>query len=216
MNTKTYFVVVFGVLSGLEIDLLVVLLTGIVSMSCIQYGAYTKVQQVLGLPCFSVLFYCEHRLGHCPAVYAHAHKMHHYLHDTTSFDAHVYGSGMNEEFFWVLAEIIPCLLAPATMFPYALNLGVLYTSWENKGSHTRTSGKGAGQFYDDDNWHADHHTLHRKNFGSGYMPLLDFYFNTHGSKTTGTMGNLYVFGKEGAVEANKIQIRFEKMAPADQ
>ncbi len=77
-----------------------------------------RLLTALGLPGFAVMFYCEHRINHCPVVYAHAHKQHHYLHDTTAFDAHIYGSGANEEFAWVLAETLPCILLPSwQMFP---------------------------------------------------------------------------------------------------
>ena len=31
--------------------------------------------------------------GHLPRVYEEAHKFHHYLHGSTAFDAHIYGSG---------------------------------------------------------------------------------------------------------------------------
>ena len=51
------------------------------------------------------LFYHQHRMAHLPKVilltlaftriffkvYEHAHKLHHYLHGTLSFDAHIYG-----------------------------------------------------------------------------------------------------------------------------
>ena len=39
-------------------------------------------------------------------VYEHAHKLHHYLHGTLSFDAHIYGNGMPEEFFILLLELL--------------------------------------------------------------------------------------------------------------
>ena len=54
------------------------------------------------------LFYHQHRMAHLPKgidkktnlceiyplplkVYEHAHKLHHYLHGTLAFDAHIYG-----------------------------------------------------------------------------------------------------------------------------
>merc|ERR1711936_1528456 len=37
------------------------------------------------------LFYTQHRMAHLPKVYEHAHKLHHYLHGTLAFDAHIYG-----------------------------------------------------------------------------------------------------------------------------
>lgn len=38
-------------------------------------------------------------------VYEEAHKFHHYLHDTTPFDAHVYGAGAPEEWFSMVVEV---------------------------------------------------------------------------------------------------------------
>jgi len=130
-----------------------------------------------------VTFYIEHRISHCPVVYSHAHKMHHYLHDTTAFDAHIYGFGMNEEFCWILAETLPCLASGGLLFPYWLNPFSLYASWINKSGHTRTADDNAhipGGF-DPDNFHADHHIFHCANFG--WNPLLDFYFGTQGATT---------------------------------
>ena len=105
---------------------------------------------------------------------------------------------MNEEFFWILAEIVPCLLCPyvfgtAFVFPYCLNLDTLYFSWQNKGGHTRTSRAGKGAFgdYDWENFHADHHTYHSANYGSAYAPMIDFYFGTQGRRTTGAWGKEY-------------------------
>ena len=37
--------------------------------------------------------------------YKHAHKLHHFLHGTNAFDAHIYGSGMPEEFFMLALEL---------------------------------------------------------------------------------------------------------------
>ena len=38
-------------------------------------------------------------------VYEHAHKLHHYLHGTMAFDAHIYGNGMPEEIVFLSAEL---------------------------------------------------------------------------------------------------------------
>ncbi len=54
---------------------------------------------------WSELFYLQHRLAHLPRVYEHAHKAHHYLHDTTAFDAHLYGSGQAEEWACLMLEL---------------------------------------------------------------------------------------------------------------
>jgi len=143
----------------------------------IQRGYQSGVFRFFHLPSVYVTFYLEHRIGHCPVIYSHAHKMHHYLHDTTSFDAHIYGTGMNEEFFWILAESLPCLASGGLLFPYFLNWAVLRTSWQNKSSHTRTEGSHES-YCDEANFHADHHSHHRANFGLSGNPLLDFYFGT--------------------------------------
>lgn len=193
-NTKTYFVVVLGCLLGFQIDLVLLCLASLLGLAARRYGLYAGLLRLSGWPCFAICFYVEHRIGHLPVNYQHAHKMHHYLHDSTAFDAHIYGSGMNEEYFWILAEVIPCLLAPNLFFPYFLNLETLYQSWTNKGAHTRSGdGIGAETFgcFDEDNYHADHHTLHRANFGSSTGVLLDFYFGTEGDGTQGVGGLRY-------------------------
>jgi len=193
-NTKTYFLVVLGALLGFELDLAVVCLGSLLTKAAIKYGVYGWLLRVSKWPCFPICFYIEHRIGHLPVVYQNAHKMHHYLHDSTAFDAHIYGSGMNEEYFWILAETIPCILAPSLFFPYFLNFETLYQSWTNKGAHTRTEeGVGLDNLgcFDEDNYHADHHTLHRANFGSSTGALLDFYFGTEGSSTKGVSGLAY-------------------------
>mmetsp|Transcript_25561 Transcript_25561/g.51018 ORF Transcript_25561/g.51018 Transcript_25561/m.51018 type:complete len:429 (+) Transcript_25561:169-1455(+) len=200
LNTKTYFLIVFASLSGLQVDLTTVVLTGIINYYLAKSGGRARILRSFGLPSFPVLFYCEHRLGHCPGVYPHAHKQHHYLHDTTAFDAHIYGSGMNEEYFWLLAEIVPCLLAPSrTLFPYFLNLETLYNSWTNKGGHTRSSGSAAAAVgnYDEDNFHADHHTQHNSNFGSADFPLIDFYFGSQAKNCVKVDDVMYELTREG-------------------
>ncbi|OLP97350.1 Vacuolar protein sorting-associated protein 26 [Symbiodinium microadriaticum] len=174
-----------------------------------QKGLYKQLLQASGWPCFPVCFYVEHRIGHLPVVYQHAHKMHHYLHDSTAFDAHIYGSGMNEEFFWILAETLPCLLAPSFFFPYFLNFDTLYSSWTNKSCHTRTADEKEYGFCDEANFHADHHTLHRANFGSSQGILLDVYFGTAGANTRGAAGLTYE-RKEHPSDPEKFVIRIER------
>jgi len=221
-NTKMYYIVVLGCLAispgdsnsdvsaassregGLRISFIVLLLTGFCSYVAQNYDLLPKILRFLGLPCFAALFYVEHRIGHLPGVYGQAHKMHHYLHDTTAFDAHIYGSGMNEEFFWIVAEVLPCLLfgrynqrVPSrpnfNLFPYFLNLTTLNSSWQNKGSHSRSSEDKGGNFgdYDTDNFHADHHTLHMTNFGLSSSLCLDMYFGTLHPATKGVNGQRY-------------------------
>ena len=194
-NTKTYFIVVVGCLSGLEINIWVWLLTGMLTTMFMHSSAAQRTLNLFRIPCFQALFYCEHRLNHCPVVYLHAHKQHHYMHDTTSFDGHIYGSGMNEEFFWILAECLPSTLAPQIFFPYFLNANTLWSSFTNKGGHTRSSlddnGGASILDFDEECFHADHHTLHNKNFGSSTGIFLDMYFGTAGRDTKGGMGLVY-------------------------
>merc|ERR1711936_1089287 len=116
------------------------------------------------------LFYHQHRMAHLPKVYEHAHKLHHYLHGTLAFDAHIYGNGMPEEFFFLLLELglgIGYGLTPAT-----LNRLILQYSFDNKFGHTQKPEDTCG-----DNFHADHHLLHVKNYGI-YNCLLDMYCGT--------------------------------------
>lgn len=165
LNTKTYFLVVLSTQFGLTVDIGVWALTGLMTLLAVRSGLFAKLLARLGVPPFQVMFYCEHRINHCPIVYQQGHKMHHYLHDTTSFDAHVYGNGMNEEFLWVLSETVPILLAQwilggnfvsravgnsMLLFPYCLNFQTLYDSWDNKGAHSRTSDSGARSWADFD------------------------------------------------------------------
>eukprot|EP00929_Paragymnodinium_shiwhaense_P124127 TRINITY_DN9907_c0_g1_i1.p1 TRINITY_DN9907_c0_g1~~TRINITY_DN9907_c0_g1_i1.p1 ORF type:complete len:570 (-),score=90.76 TRINITY_DN9907_c0_g1_i1:411-2120(-) len=214
-NTKTYFVVVFGCLYLFEFDLGVVLVTSAFTYIMDNYGGKKFLHDLTRWPNFPITFYVEHRIGHMPIVYQHAHKMHHYLHDTTSFDGHIYGSGMNEEFFWILAETLPCILFPGALFPYFLNLVTLHSSWTNKGAHSRVKedvDNDTFGCYDADNFHADHHTYHRCNFGSSYDVVVDFYFGTDAPgklQEQGTFGMKYSF-KPDPLDDSKGIIRVEK------
>jgi len=119
---------------------------------------------------FMGFLYQQHRMAHLPKVYEHAHKLHHYLQGTLAFDAHIYGNGMPEEFFFLLLELVVGVqfgLVPAT-----LNRLVLQFSIDNKFGHTQKPEDTCG-----DNFHADHHLVHVKNFGI-HNCLLDMYFDT--------------------------------------
>ena len=116
------------------------------------------------------LFYHQHRMAHLPKVYEHAHKLHHYLHGTNAFDAHIYGNGMPEEFFFMALELLA-----GTMYgqmPATLNKTILQYTFDNKLGHTQKPEDTCG-----DNFHADHHIYHVKNFGI-YNCLMDMYFKT--------------------------------------
>ena len=99
-----------------------------------------------------------------------AHKLHHFLHGTLAFDAHIYGNGMPEEFFFMLLELT--MGVKLGLMPATLNRLILQYSWDNKNGHTQKPEDTAGE-----NFHADHHLVHTKNYGI-YNSLMDMYFNT--------------------------------------
>lgn len=170
LNCKTYFLILLLHCRGYGLKI---------------NGAVWLVDMLLGLSrrsahyvstrfstCPGLLFYIQHRLAHLPGVYLQAHKAHHFLHDATAFDAHIYGSGAPEEFFTLAFEAATgCLLG---FCPPSLTYNVLSASWANKQVHTRAE-KDAGGW----NGHVDHHTTHDKNLGPSLpFSLLDMYFNT--------------------------------------
>ncbi len=119
---------------------------------------------------WAALFFHQHRLAHLPIVYPHAHKFHHKLHGSTAFDAHIYGSGLPEEFFMLWLEAGMAL--QFGMLPASLGSHILYLSWSNKIGHTEHATDPRGNKF-----HTDHHYHHVKNFGI-YNATMDMYFNT--------------------------------------
>jgi hypothetical protein len=117
------------------------------------------------------LFYHQHRVAHLPVAYDDAHKFHHHLHDTNAFAAHLYGSGAPEEYVLLAIEVAGCVLLGVP--PPTLNYYVLQQSWSNKIGHTRKVDGSGGC-----NHHADHHTVHVRNFGI-YNALVDMHFGTN-------------------------------------
>jgi len=118
-SQKVYYVVVFGCLQGLQIDLLLCAVVSVLTWQ-IDFHVMHHIYGALGIPAHQVRYYVDHRICHLPGVYAHAHKFHHHLHDTTPWDAFLFGSGMNETYFWWFLEILPCLIwsgQPYWMFP---------------------------------------------------------------------------------------------------
>jgi sterol desaturase/sphingolipid hydroxylase (fatty acid hydroxylase superfamily) len=208
-NTKTYQIVVFLCVYGLRINLLSWFFTGLLTMYADPIKAW--VEDVLGIPSFAYRFYVEHRLNHLPVLYGHAHKMHHDPNDTTPFDAHIYGNGMNEEYFWICGEVLPCLFFPF-LFPMCLNVEMLRWSWLNKFGHTRIATLWTlGWDCCDSNFHADHHAnKQNKNFGSdsGNLVLLDFIF---GTAATGAKGEFvhkgWIFEKEETESEIKVTMK---------
>ena len=59
-------------------------------------------------------------------MYEHAHKLHHFLHGTLSFDAHIYGNGMPEEYFFMVLELL--MGAWYGKLPATLNKNILQYS----------------------------------------------------------------------------------------
>lgn len=139
----------------------------------ISKGLASFLQPRLGS--WSVGFYSAHRLAHLPLVYEQAHKQHHYLHGTTAFDAHIYGSGLGEEWFMVWYEILLGLMGLPPLF---LSYDMLVVSWTSKLAHTFKQDNEGGI-----NFHAWHHKLHTRNFGI-YNCLLDLLFDTCGGPTS--------------------------------
>jgi len=116
------------------------------------------------------LHYTFHSMAHLPVVYTQAHKFHHFLHKTCAFDAHaIFGNGMPEEFFFLLVELSCSNLLGLP--PAHINYFLLKMIIQNKFAHTEISNDFAG-----DNFHADHHKYHVKNFG--HNCLLDMLFST--------------------------------------
>jgi len=169
LNTKTYYILCLLLCQDSPIDLVQLLCAGILSFLFIQYGALAALQRIFQIPAFPLIFYQQHRIGHLPGVYQCAHKMHHFLFDSTPFDAMVYGEGMGEQYCWLVVEA--CMSACFGLPPYILNPTTLHASLTNKFGHSR---------YDLEGWdmHADHHTVHNKNFGSEYQIPFEVYMQS--------------------------------------
>merc|ERR1719233_2112338 len=94
LNTKTYTLVLLlhMMKAGVAIPVVIWVLDWLL-------GLTLKLSDIIS--CWGAhwaeLFYTQHRMAHLPKVYEHAHKLHHYLHGTLAFDAHIYGNGMPEE-----------------------------------------------------------------------------------------------------------------------
>jgi len=152
LNCKTYYLVLLPVIFGLEIPIFAWLIDA-------AFGLSAKISSFNGR-FWGPLFYHVHRMGHIQQVYPDAHRFHHYLHDCTAFDAHIFGSGAPEEWLILMCDFVLALCFGC--IPASLSHHVLGVSWYNKwGFHTRSD---KPEFHAD-NFHADHHSLHRVNFG---------------------------------------------------
>src|SRR5262249_28433109 len=109
INCKTYWLVPLLSLRGLQIDVLALALHAFIPMQLITRTAWL-LQPILPrgsrhwtFP--AAMFYHYHRAVHLPGPYAQAHRPHHYLLDSTPFDADMHGSGMPEEWLKLMTEI---------------------------------------------------------------------------------------------------------------
>jgi sterol desaturase/sphingolipid hydroxylase (fatty acid hydroxylase superfamily) len=117
---------------------------------------------------WTLLFYIQHRMAHLPYVYEEAHKFHHNFTGSSSFDAHLYGSGMPEEWITLIVDYS----LGSYLIPHSFNFYINYINWTNKTGHTETENDTQGR-----NRHAYHHVYHNQNFGI-YNILLDTLFDT--------------------------------------
>mmetsp|Transcript_4839 Transcript_4839/g.5967 ORF Transcript_4839/g.5967 Transcript_4839/m.5967 type:complete len:434 (-) Transcript_4839:13-1314(-) len=156
LNTKTYYIVLFPMMVGLEVPL-----TPWILDAC--FGVTGKLMQFL-FGYWEVLFYPVHHIGHMRDVYKDAHKFHHFLHDSTAFDAHVFGTGAPEEWLLLMADIACGRFL--SLQPGSLHYHTLGISWLNKYAfHTRQDDRPK---FHSDNFHADHHARHTVNMGMDY------------------------------------------------
>ena len=124
LNCKTYYLVLFPLLFNFKISLIPIFIDGI-------FGLSSQLSTIISkyFLHWSLLFYNQHRLGHLNYIYQDAHKMHHYLHGSTAFDAHIYGSGMPEEWGILMMEIIG--FYKFGIIPSSLSSNVFIQSWYN-------------------------------------------------------------------------------------
>eukprot|EP00040_Diaphanoeca_grandis_P023643 m.128884 g.128884 ORF g.128884 m.128884 type:complete len:432 (+) comp29359_c1_seq2:252-1547(+) len=166
-NCKTYSLILLLLLLGFKINVTVWLID-----SC--FGVTRRISDLVAkhIMDWATVYYHQHRIAHLPIVYDQAHKFHHYLHDTTPFDAHIYGAGAPEEWFCLVVEASLALYCGYC--PALLNYDLMMQSISSKIGHTRSEKSFGGV-----NHHADHHTLHRKNFGFGSNIIVDMLFGTN-------------------------------------
>lgn len=84
LNTKAYQAVLLLLMRGSTVSLTCWLVASLLPLGPMIGALASHV----GLD-WGCLFYHQHRLAHLPVVYQDAHKLHHYLHDASPFDAHL-------------------------------------------------------------------------------------------------------------------------------
>jgi len=91
---------------------------------------------------------------------------------------------------------------------------MIEVTWRDKTEHCRTKPDGKRLFksrqsptWANENFHADHHTLHTKNISIDAGALLDFYFGTHAPNAKGAGGFLYTReDKPGSCDSTSSEI----------
>ncbi len=155
LNCKTYYLILLPISYGTKIAIIPWILDYFLGLS--------DVIKTKTMGYWSPLFYHAHKIGHIPIIYPDAHRFHHHLHDATSFDAHIFGSGAPEEWLILLTDIV--LAHYLKVCPASLGPSVLAVSWYNKwGLHSRK----ANPTDDGDNFHVNHHSTHVKNLAITY------------------------------------------------
>jgi hypothetical protein len=165
IECKSTSLVILGLLQGRRVDL-----AAAVADWC--FGLTARITDRIAKTGYNwtTLFYPQHRVAHLPVVYQQAHKFHHVLNGTTAFDAHLYGTGVPEEFFCMLLEYTTASLLGVV--PPFLNGHNLWLSWTDKLGHTMKTSDVNGQ-----NAHPQHHVVHQRNFGI-YAMAIDMIFGT--------------------------------------
>jgi len=165
-NGKTYVVLYCLACRGARIDLAWLLLDAVLGTSA---WVNNLVQGTV--LAWEAMFYHLHRLAHLPVVYEHAHKPHHHLQDCMAFDAQIFsGAGFPEELPLLFFDVF--LLRGLGVPPPFLTYRMLAYQLATKDIHTRKD-----ESYKHEQYHQDHHTCHRVNFGFGHA-MLDMFFGT--------------------------------------
>jgi hypothetical protein len=198
INTKSYFFILLFLLRGVKISLFVWVLDAALNIS----GRISLIMNG-SIPCWEILFYHQHRIAHLPYVFQDAHKFHHYLSDTSPFDAHIYGSGAPEEWHCLMLELLPSFFLGT--IPPSLTFHVLKISWSNKVAHTRKLDGNNGE-----NQHADHHLFHVKNYC--WYPPLEMYMQTCTNNNT---FRAYGYEISKKIEENMANFTFAKYNDQD-
>jgi sterol desaturase/sphingolipid hydroxylase (fatty acid hydroxylase superfamily) len=178
LNCKTYWLVLLLCLRGTELDLLAIVAFALTPVKLRSY-VVTFAKRLLPYPSLhwtwsSSMFYHYHRMVHLPAVYNQSHRPHHFLHDSTPFDANLYGSGLPEEWLKLATEI--SLAVFVGLVPHSFSPATIRASIVNRIGHTRLRDKHPPG----GNFHVDHHSHYQKNFGIVFPPLDLILGTEHG------------------------------------